>query len=79
MKNGTLDAAEWIGPYDDYRLGLHTLNAIYYEPGWQEPNTMFEFLINRTAYDALSADIKAKLYCLYFCQYVYTQLHLLLQ
>ena len=61
MQNGTLDAAEWIGPYDDYRLGLHTLNAIYYEPGWQEPNTMFEFLINRTAYDALSADVKTKL------------------
>ena len=61
MQNGTLDAAEWIGPYDDYRLGLHTLNAIYYEPGWQEPNTMFEFLINQTAYDALPTDIKNKL------------------
>ncbi|MBL7815909.1 MAG: hypothetical protein JNL70_12915 [Saprospiraceae bacterium] len=58
MQNGSLDAAEWIGPYDDYRLGLHTLGAIYYEPGWQEPNTMFELLINKDALNALPTEIK---------------------
>lgn len=61
IQNGTLDAAEWIGPYDDYRLGLHTLGAFYYEPGWQEPNTMFELLINYDAYNKLPAQIQAKL------------------
>ncbi len=59
MQNGTLDAAEWIGPYDDYRLGLHTLNAYYYEPGWHQPNAVFSLDINKAAYDALPADLKA--------------------
>lgn len=58
MQNGTLDAAEWIGPFDDYRLGLHTLDAFYYQPGWQERNTMFELLINKDAYNALSPELQ---------------------
>lgn len=61
MQDGTLDAAEWIGPFDDYRLGLHTLNAYYYEPGWHQPNAVFELTINKTAYAALSPDLQAKL------------------
>jgi TRAP-type mannitol/chloroaromatic compound transport system substrate-binding protein len=51
-------AAEFIGPYDDYNLGLHQIGTYYYD-GWQEPNTIFELLVNQTAYNELSPDIQS--------------------
>jgi len=51
-------AAEWIGPYDDYRLELYEVAKYYYEPGWQEPNTMFEILVNKRAMDKLEPNLK---------------------
>jgi TRAP-type mannitol/chloroaromatic compound transport system substrate-binding protein len=60
MQSGSLDAAEWIGPYDDFRLGLHTLNAYYYEPGWQEPNTVFELSIHKAAFESLPNGLQVK-------------------
>jgi TRAP-type mannitol/chloroaromatic compound transport system substrate-binding protein len=50
-------AAQFIGPYDDFNLGLHQIGTYYYE-GWQGPNTAFELTINKTAYSELSPDIQ---------------------
>jgi TRAP-type mannitol/chloroaromatic compound transport system substrate-binding protein len=53
-------AAEYVGPYDDYNLGLHHLAKYYYE-GWQEYNTIFELLINQRALDGLDVSTQREL------------------
>ena len=46
LQTGAIDAAEWVGPYDDQKLGLHKVAKFYYYPGWWEPGTSFEVQIN---------------------------------
>lgn len=54
LKNDKIDAAEWTGPYDDIKLGLHEAGAkYYYSPGWWEPSTTFDMLVNKDAWDNL--------------------------
>ncbi|MEM9927691.1 MAG: ABC transporter substrate-binding protein [Cyanobacteria bacterium P01_D01_bin.50] len=54
LKNGKIDAAEWTGAYDDIKLGLHEAGAkYYYSPGWWEPSTTFDMLVNKDAWDNL--------------------------
>ena len=53
LERGTIDAAEWIGPYDDEKLGLHRVAKYYYYPGWWEGSAMLTLLINAQRYDAL--------------------------
>jgi TRAP-type mannitol/chloroaromatic compound transport system substrate-binding protein len=49
-----VDAAEWIGAYHDEILGFSRLTRwYYYEPGWQEPDTMFEMTINKKELEKL--------------------------
>jgi TRAP-type mannitol/chloroaromatic compound transport system substrate-binding protein len=59
LEKGTVDAAEWIGPHDDLKLGLYKVAPHYYYPGWWEGSTQFSLLVNQKAYDALSAEYKA--------------------
>jgi TRAP-type mannitol/chloroaromatic compound transport system substrate-binding protein len=59
LEKGTIDAAEWIGPYDDLKLGLNKVAPVYHYPGFWEGSTHFEFYINNKAYDGLSAEYKA--------------------
>jgi TRAP-type mannitol/chloroaromatic compound transport system substrate-binding protein len=59
LEKGTIDAAEWIGPYDDQKLGLHKVAPFYYYPGWWEGGLQLDLYINQKAYDALSAENKA--------------------
>jgi TRAP-type mannitol/chloroaromatic compound transport system substrate-binding protein len=65
MRDGRLDAAEWIGPHDDEALGLHELRdqgfLYYYSPGWWEPSTTTELMVNKEAYASLSPDHRAAL------------------
>lgn len=49
LEKGTIDAAEWIGPYDDLRLGLYKVAPNYYFPGWWEGGLNCEFYINDQA------------------------------
>lgn len=58
IDNGQVDAVEWIGPYHDEYLELYRLGSYYYKPGWQEPNTMFELIINKKTYDSLPQKIQ---------------------
>jgi len=59
LEKGTLDAAEWVGPYDDQKLGFNKVAPFYYYPGWWEGGPEVDFFVNRKAYDALSAENKA--------------------
>lgn len=54
-----IEAAEWVGPHDDEKLGLNRIATYYYYPGWWEPGTTYEFQVNQAAWDQLPADYKA--------------------
>ena len=56
-----IDAAEWVGPHDDMKLGLHNTARYYYYPGWHEPGTTNEFGFNKKAYEALPVDLRRTL------------------
>ncbi len=53
LKKGEIDGAEWQNPYGDEKLGLHKVAPYYYYPGWWEPGTTYEVLVNRTQWDKL--------------------------
>ncbi len=53
LKNETINAAEWIGPYDDQKLGLNKLANYYYFPGWWEPSTTLELQVNKSEWKKL--------------------------
>src|SRR4051812_48220028 len=59
LEKGTIDAAEWVGPYDDQKLGFVKVAPNYYYPGWWEGGPQLDFFINNKAFDALSAEHKA--------------------
>jgi TRAP-type mannitol/chloroaromatic compound transport system substrate-binding protein len=46
LQTGAIDAAEWVGPYDDEKLALNKIAKFYYYPGWWEPGSTFELQIN---------------------------------
>ncbi len=58
LKTGAIDATEWVGPYNDLAFGLHKAAKYYYYPGWHEPGTTLEAIINRQAYQALPKDLR---------------------
>ncbi len=58
LQTGTLDATEWVGPYNDLAFGLYQAAKYYYYPGWHEPTACLEALINRDAYNALPEDLQ---------------------
>jgi TRAP-type mannitol/chloroaromatic compound transport system substrate-binding protein len=58
LERGVIDAAEWVGPHDDMKLGLHRTARHYYYPGWHEPGTMTEFAFNKRAYEALPVELR---------------------
>ena len=59
LQTGVIDATEWVGPYNDLALGLHQVARYYYYPGWHETGSNLEFIVNKTAFDALPADLQA--------------------
>ncbi len=61
LERGVIDAAEWVGPHDDMKLGLHKTARYYYYPGWHEPSTVTEFSFNKKAYEALPVDLRRTL------------------
>jgi TRAP-type mannitol/chloroaromatic compound transport system substrate-binding protein len=58
LERGVIDTAEWVGPHDDMKLGLHNTARYFYYPGWHEPGTMSEFTFNKKAYEALPLDLR---------------------
>lgn len=59
LERGAIDAAEWVGPYNDLAFGLHKAAKYYYYPGWHEPGSVMEALINEKALKALPEDLQA--------------------
>ena len=59
LQTGSIDATEWVGPYNDIAFGLHKAARYYYYPGWQEPGPVLECIVNREAYQALPEDLQA--------------------
>ncbi|MBY0454855.1 MAG: TRAP transporter substrate-binding protein [Burkholderiaceae bacterium] len=59
LEKGTIDALEWVGPYDDQKLGFNKVAPFYYYPGWWEGGPQLHFYINDKAWGALSSEHKA--------------------
>ena len=59
LEKGTIDAAEWVGPYDDEKLGFAKVAPYYAYPGFWEGGPQLDFYINDKAYNGLSAEYKA--------------------
>ncbi len=61
LERGVIDATEWIGPCHDIRMGFYKVAKYYYYPGWHEPGSALELIMNKKAYEALPSDIRAAL------------------
>ena len=59
MQSGTVDAAEWVAPWNDLAFGLHRVADYYYLPAFHEPGPSLEVTVNRARWDALPADLQA--------------------
>ena len=59
LQNGTIDATEWVGPMNDLAFGLFRAAEYYYYPGWHEPGTSLECIINMEAFSTLPPDLQA--------------------
>lgn len=59
LQTGVIDATEWVGPYNDLALGLHDVAEYYYYPGWHEPSTVLESIVNLDAWESLPPDLQA--------------------
>lgn len=53
LERGAIDATEWVGPYDDEKLGLHQAAQYYYYPGWWEPSASMTYQVNMDAWNRL--------------------------
>ena len=53
LEKGTIDASEWVGPYDDEKLGFYKVAPYYYYPGWWEGGPTVHFMFGKAAYEAL--------------------------
>jgi TRAP-type mannitol/chloroaromatic compound transport system substrate-binding protein len=53
LERGAIDATEWVGPYDDEKLGFYKVAKKYYYPGWWEPGPSLSLYINQKAWDEL--------------------------
>lgn len=58
LQTGTIDATEWVGPYNDLAFGIYKAAKYYYYPGWQEPGSTIETFINKDAFEALPEDLQ---------------------
>ena len=58
LQTGTIDATEWVGPYNDLAFGFHQIADYYYYPGWHEPGSMLEFMVNLDAWNELPETLK---------------------
>ena len=59
LEKGTIDAAEWVGPYDDQKLGFNKVAKYYYYPGWWEGGPQVSIYINKQKWDELPKEYQA--------------------
>ncbi|PAP77052.1 TRAP transporter substrate-binding protein [Rubrivirga marina] len=53
LERGAIDATEWVGPYDDEKMGFYRVVKTYHYPGWWEPSAGLSFYVNRSEWDRL--------------------------
>ena len=58
LEKGTIDAAEWVGPYDDEKLGFYKVAPYYYYPGWWEGGPTVHLMFNKAKYDELPPSLQ---------------------
>lgn len=63
LEKGTIDATEWVGPYDDQKLGFFKVAQFYAYPAWWEGGTQLSLYVSDKAYNALSPEYKEILAC----------------
>ncbi|MGB3542625.1 TRAP transporter substrate-binding protein [Rubrivirga sp.] len=61
LERGAIDATEWVGPYDDARMGFYRVVKTYHYPGWWEPSAALSFYVNQAAWDGLPASYRSAL------------------
>ena len=59
LEKGTIDAAEWVGPYDDEKLGFYKVAPVYHYPGWWEGGAMLHFFFNLAKWNELPKSYQA--------------------
>jgi TRAP-type mannitol/chloroaromatic compound transport system substrate-binding protein len=59
LEKGTIDATEWVGPYDDEKLGFYKVAKYYYYPGWWEGSAMLHYFINTERWNELPKSYQA--------------------
>jgi len=59
LEKGTIDAAEWVGPYDDEKLGFYRVAPHYYFPGWWEGSSCIGFIVNTAQWEKLPPSYRA--------------------
>ena len=59
LERGTIDAAEWVGPYDDEKLGFYKIAPHYYFPGWWEADSMYSLYVNIKEWEKLPKEYQA--------------------
>jgi TRAP-type mannitol/chloroaromatic compound transport system substrate-binding protein len=59
LERGVIDGAEWVGPYDDEKLGFYKVAPHYYYPGWWESNSMYSFYVNVKEWEKLPKEYQA--------------------
>jgi TRAP-type mannitol/chloroaromatic compound transport system substrate-binding protein len=59
LEKGTIDAAEWVGPYDDEKLGFNKVAPYYYAPGWWEASASFSFYVGIKEWEKLPKEYQA--------------------
>ena len=59
LQSGVIDAAEWVGPWNDLAFGFYKITKNYYGPGFHEPSAAIELMMNKAAWDGLESDLKA--------------------
>lgn len=58
LSTGAIDATEWVGPYDDQKLGLNDAAEFYYTPGWWEPGPALDGVVSLSAWERLSPEFQ---------------------
>ena len=59
LQSGTIDGTEWVGPWHDLAFGFYKVAQFYYWPGWHEPGTTGEVMINRQVWEGMTGEEQA--------------------
>ncbi len=59
LEKGTIDATEWVGPYDDQKLGFNKVAQYYYYPGWWEGGPVLHAIVNKAKWESLPKSYQA--------------------